>query len=89
MSIKVKEFKSKIRNADAILIATLEYNYSVAGVLKNAIDWTLRSYGDNTFDNKSAATISASVRMLGGSRPWDHLRQTFVFLNMYPIMGLK
>ena len=38
--IKVKEFKSKIRDADAILIATPEYNYSVPGVLKNAIDWT-------------------------------------------------
>ena len=42
--IKVKEFKSKIRDADAILFATPEYNYSVPGVLKNAIDWASRPY---------------------------------------------
>jgi chromate reductase len=42
--IKVKEFKSKIRNADAILIATPEYSYSGPGVLKNAIDWASRPY---------------------------------------------
>jgi chromate reductase len=42
MPIKVKDFKSKIRDADAILIATPEYNYSVPGVLKNAIDWASR-----------------------------------------------
>ena len=66
--IKVKEFKSKIRNADAILIATPEYNYSLPGVLKNAIDWASRPYGDNAFDGKPAAIISASVGMLGGAR---------------------
>ena len=42
MPLKVKEFKSKIRDADAILISTPEYNYSVPGVLKNAIDWASR-----------------------------------------------
>ncbi len=87
MPIKVEEFKSKIRNADAILIATPEYNYSVPGVLKNAIDWASRPYGDNAFDGKPAAIISASVGMLGGARAQYHLRQTFVFLNMYPVNG--
>lgn len=87
MPIKVKEFKSKIRDADAILIATPEYNYSVPGVLKNAIDWASRPYGDNAFDKKPVAIISASVGMLGGSRVQYHLRQMFVFLNMYPING--
>jgi chromate reductase, NAD(P)H dehydrogenase (quinone) len=87
MPIKVKEFKSKIRDADAILIATPEYNYSVPGVLKNAIDWASRPYGDNAFDKKPVAIISASVGMLGGSRAQYHLRQMFVFLNMYPING--
>src|SRR5215813_10703429 len=47
MPTKVKQFKSKIREADAILIATPEYNYSIPGVLKNAIDFASRPYGDN------------------------------------------
>jgi chromate reductase len=85
MPEKVKEFKSKIREADAILIATPEYNYSVPGVLKNAIDFASRPYGDNPFNDKPVAIISASVGMLGGARAQYHLRQTFIFLNMYPI----
>ena len=84
---KVKEFKSKIRGADALLIATPEYNYSVPGVLKNAIDCASRPYGDNPFDGKPVALMSASVGMLGGARGQYHLRQTFVFLNMYPLNG--
>jgi chromate reductase, NAD(P)H dehydrogenase (quinone) len=87
MPTKVREFKSKIREADAILIATPEYNYSVPGVLKNAIDWASRPYGDNAFEGKPAAIMSASVGMLGGARAQYHLRQIFVFLNMYPING--
>ncbi|MFL6338978.1 MAG: NADPH-dependent FMN reductase [Nitrososphaeraceae archaeon] len=85
MPLKVKEFKAKIREADAILIATPEYNYSVPGVLKNAIDWASRPYGDNPFDGKPVAIMSASVGMVGGARAQYHLRQMFVFLNMYPI----
>ena len=84
---KVKDFKSKIREADAILIATPEYNYSVPGILKNAIDWATRPYGDNPFNEKPVAIMSASVGMLGGARAQYHLRQIFVFLNMYPING--
>ena len=87
MPSKVKEFKSKIREADAILIATPEYNYSVPGVLKNAIDWASRPYGDNPFDGKPVAIMSASIGMLGGARAQYHLRQMFVFLNMYPVNG--
>jgi chromate reductase len=87
MPNKVKDFKSKIREADAILIATPEYNYSVPGVLKNAIDWASRPYGDNPFDGKPVAIMSASIGMLGGARAQYHLRQMFVFLNMFPING--
>ncbi len=87
MPIKVNDFKSKIRDADAILIATPEYNYSVPGVLKNAIDWASRPYGDNAFNEKPVAIMSASIGMLGGARAQYHLRQMFVFLNMYPING--
>ena len=82
---KVKEFKAKIKAADAILVATPEYNYSIPGVLKNAIDWASRPYGDNAFDNKPAALMGASVGMLGTARAQYHLRQSFVFLNMHPL----
>lgn len=81
----VKEFKQKIKRADAILIVTPEYNYSVPGVLKNAIDWVSRPYGDNAFDGKAVGVMSASTGMLGGARAQYHLRQSFVFLNMYPL----
>jgi len=82
---KVKEFKAKIREADAILIVTPEYNYSIPGVLKNAIDWASRPYDDNAFDGKPVAVISASTGMLGGARAQYHLRQCFVSLNMLAV----
>jgi chromate reductase len=82
---KVKEFKAKIRAVDAILIATPEYNYSIPGVLKNAIDWASRPYGDNAFDGKPVAMMGASIGMLGTARAQYHLRQSFVFLNMLPL----
>jgi chromate reductase, NAD(P)H dehydrogenase (quinone) len=87
MPRKVTEFKSKIREADAIVIATPEYNYSVPGVLKNAIDFASRPYGDNPFNDKPVAIMSASIGMLGGARAQYHLRQMFVFLNMHPVNG--
>lgn len=82
---RVREFKEKIRAADAILVATPEYNYSMPGVLKNAIDWASRPPGDNSFEGKPAAIISASIGMLAGARAQYHLRQTFVFLDVHPI----
>ncbi|QXJ28240.1 Chromate reductase [Saccharolobus shibatae B12] len=81
----VKVFKEKIRSADALLIATPEYNYSIPGVLKNAIDWASFPPKDNSFEGKPVAVISASIGMLGGARAQYHLRQIFVFLNMIPV----
>lgn len=81
----VRDFKAKIRSADALLIASPEYNYSIPGVLKNAIDAASRPYADKVFDGKPVAIMSASVGRLGGARAQYHLRQSFVFLNMYPI----
>ena len=81
----VKNFKSEIKASDALLIVTPEYNYSIPGVLKNAIDSASRPYGDNAFDGKPVAIMSASIGTLGGARAQYHLRQCFVFLNMYPI----
>jgi chromate reductase len=84
-SEQVREFKAKIRAADAILIVTPEYNYSIPGVLKNAIDWASRPYGDNAFDGKPVAVMGASVGMLGTARAQYDLRRSFVFLNMFPL----
>lgn len=81
----VVEFKEAIRNADAVLIATPEYNYSIPGVLKNAIDWASRPYDSNPFKGKPAAIMSASGSILGGSRAQYHLRQVFVFLDVHPL----
>jgi len=64
------------------LIATPEYNYSIPGVLKNAIDWASRPYGDNAFNGKPVAIMGASIGMIGTARAQYHLRQCFVFLNM-------
>ena len=82
---KVAEFKRKIREADAILFVTPEYNYSVPGVLKNAIDWASRPYGDSAWNGKPAAIMGASVGGIATARAQYHLRQTMVFLNMFPI----
>ena len=82
---KVIEFKEKIKNADGLLIATPEYNYSVPGILKNAIDWASRPVQGNPLEDKPVAIMSASTGRLGGARAQYHLRQTFVFLNMHPI----
>ncbi len=82
---RVRLFKERIKAADAVLIVTPEYNYSVPGVLKNAIDWVSRPYAENAFAGKPVAVMSASTGMIGGARAQYHLRQSFVFLNMHPI----
>jgi chromate reductase, NAD(P)H dehydrogenase (quinone) len=85
MPAAVAELKQRIETADAIVFATPEYNYSVPGVLKNAIDWASRPYGKNSFDGKPAAIMGASIGMIGTARAQYHLRQMFVFLNMQPL----
>ncbi len=81
----VSSFKAKIRAVDSILIAVPEYNYSISGVLKNAIDWGSRPSGDNSWDNKPVAIMGASMGSQGTSRAQYHLRQIFVTLNMHPL----
>ncbi len=81
----VREFKGKIRDADAVLFATPEHNFSITAVLKNAIEWGNRPDDDNAWDGKPAAIISASSSPRGGVRAQLHLRQILVDLNMYPI----
>ena len=82
---KVAELKRKVREADAILFVTPEYNYSVPGVLKNAIDWASRPYGDSAWNGKPAAIMGASVGAIATARAQYHLRQMMVFLNMFPV----
>jgi chromate reductase len=82
---KVAEFKEKIRQADALLIATPEYNYSVSGVLKNALDWASRPKQSTPLESKAVAIMSASTGKFGGARAQYHLRQCFVFLNIHTI----
>jgi chromate reductase, NAD(P)H dehydrogenase (quinone) len=82
---RVVEFKDKIRASDALLIATPEYNYSIPGVLKNALDCASRPVVGNPLEGKPVAILSASTGRFGGARAQYQLRQTFVFLNMHPI----
>jgi chromate reductase, NAD(P)H dehydrogenase (quinone) len=79
---KVIELRARIRAADAVLFVTPEYNYSVPGVLKNAIDWASRPYGDSAWTGKPAAVMGASIGARGTVRAQLHLRQSFVFLDM-------
>ena len=82
---KVVELKRRIRESDAVLFVTPEYNYSIPGVLKNAIDWASRPYGDSAWSGKPAAIMGASVGTIGTARAQYHLRQVMVFLDMFPV----
>jgi chromate reductase, NAD(P)H dehydrogenase (quinone) len=82
---RVVELKARIREADAILIATPEYNFSIPGVLKNAIDWASRPHGDSAWAGKPVAVMGASIGATGTARAQYHLRQPFVFLDMHPV----
>ena len=79
-------FRKRIADADAVLFATAEYNRSVPGVLKNAIDVASRPYGLGALNGKPAAIISTSIGAIGGFGSNHHLRQSLAFLNM-PVMG--
>jgi chromate reductase len=75
-------FKAKVGSADAVLFVTPEYNRSVPGVLKNAIDVGSRPYGKSAWEGKPAAVISVSPGPIGAFGANHHLRQSLVFLNM-------
>lgn len=78
--------KQQIRQADAVLFVTPEYNRSVPGVLKNAIDLGSRPYGDSAFAGKPAAVIGASVGVIGTALAQQHLRNILAYLDM-PVLG--
>ena len=78
----IRDFKQRIKAADAVLFVTPEYNRSVPGVLKNAIDVGSRPYGQSAWDGKPGAVISVSPGAVGGFGANHHLRQSMVFLNV-------
>ena len=75
-------FKTRIQKADAFLFVTPEYNRSVPGVLKNAIDVASRPYGQSAWDGKPGAVVSVTPGGLGAFGANHHLRQSLVFLNV-------
>lgn len=75
-------FRNTIKGVDAVLFVTPEYNRSVPGVLKNALDVGSRPYGESVWDGKPAAIISQSISNLSGFGANHHLRQSLTFLNM-------
>ena len=78
----VKQFRDAIRSADAVLFVTPEYNRSMPGVLKNALDQGSRPYGHSVWDGKPAAVIGMSVGAIGTALAQQHLRNVLAFLNM-------
>ena len=80
-----REFRERVRRSDAVLFVTPEYNRSVPGVLKNAIDVGSRPYGQSAWNGKPCAVISCSPGSQGAFGANHHLRQSLVFLNM-PVM---
>ncbi len=77
------EFRKKIKEADGYLFFTPEYNRSISGVLKNALDVASRPYGHNNWSGKPGAIVSSSISPLGGEAANHVLRQPMVFLNVY------
>lgn len=77
-----RRLRERVGSTDAILFATPEYNYSVPGVLKNAIDWGSQPRGANVWDGKPAAIVGAANSAVGTARAQLHLRQSLTALNM-------
>jgi chromate reductase len=80
----VVDFKARIAAADALLIVTPEYNYSIPGVLKNALDWASRPAMSSPLNGKPLAMMGAGGRF-GTTRAQHHLRQVATFTNMLPV----
>jgi chromate reductase len=75
------EFKNAIAAVDAVLFVTPEYNRSIPGGLKNAIDWASRPYGQNAFTRKPSAVIGTSPGKIGTAIGQQHLRSILAFCN--------
>lgn len=75
------QFRQAIQSLDGFILVTPEYNRSVPAVLKNALDVGSRPYGENLWNGKPCAIVSASIGSMGGFGANHHLRQSLVFLN--------
>ena len=78
-------FRERIKRADGVVFVTPEYNRSMTGALKNALDVGSRPYGKNTWDNKPGLVVSCSPGNIGAFGANHHLRQSLVFLNVLPL----
>lgn len=78
----VAEMKQKVEAADGVLFVTPEYNRSFSGVIKNAIDWASRPWGESSFSGKPAAIVGASMGALGTTQAQQALRNVALFLDM-------
>jgi chromate reductase len=83
---QVKRLKAEIAAAQALLFVTPEYNRSIPGVLKNAIDHASRPYGQSAFSDKSAGVVGVSVGPIGTAAAQQHLRNVLAFLDV-PTLG--
>jgi chromate reductase, NAD(P)H dehydrogenase (quinone) len=81
----VLHLRDQVRRADAVLFSLNEHNYGLSAAEKNVIDWLSRPYAESAWNGKPAGILSASVGMIGGARAQYELRQTMVYLNMFPI----
>jgi chromate reductase len=82
----VKRLKNEIKDAQGLLFVTPEYNRSIPGVLKNAIDHASRPYGQNVWVGKPAGVIGASIGVIGTAMAQQHLRNVLAFLDV-PILS--
>lgn len=85
----VAELREKVAPADGVLFATPEYNYSIPGVLKNAIDWLSRPTGEGVITGKPAAVLGASPSPFGTVRAQSHLRQVLFYNSMPTLAGAE
>ena len=79
---EVQRFKSELRAVDAVIFVTAEYNRSIPGVLKNAIDHASRPYGQNAWAGKPAGIIGASIGPIGTAVAQAHLRTVLAYVDM-------
>ena len=78
---QARALKAQLAAADAVLFVTPEYNRSIPGALKNAIDWASRPYGENSFDHMPAAVIGASIGQIGTAVAQQSLRGVLTYCN--------
>lgn len=80
---EAQQLKQKIEKSDGILVSTPEYNRSIPGVLKNAIDWSSRPYGKNSWEKKPVYVIGASIGGIATAIAQSHLKHSLLYLDAH------